>query len=184
MFRYATIFAMVFSVALAACGGGFRPGAAFQPNEGRFFDDGVDMLRDPSQLGGQWSVGYGSEFDARVNLADLVAEVEVVSLQTNRDLEGVEARRITVTVVRELYGEAPSRSLALQSMPEALGYPLIQRHEGQLSGRFVAFIRFFDGGSGALAHHFHLSPASPKVLEATRSKVASRIEEEKNSQGR
>ena len=129
-------------------------------------------------------MGYGNEFDARVSLADLVAEVEVISLQTNSDLDGLEAKRIVVSVVRELFGLAPARNLALLSRPEALGYTLIQRHEGQLSGKFVAFIRFFEGEGGALEHHFHLSPASKQVLEATRTKVSARVDEERNNQGR
>lgn len=184
--RHTTHYAIaaVFTASLAACGGGFRPGAAFQPNEARFFDDGIDIMRDPSKLGGQWSVSYGREFDARVSLSDLVAVVEVVSVQTNRDIDGLEAKRITVAVVEEIFGMSPARNLLLRSLPEALGYTLIERHEGQLSGRFVAFIRFFEGEDGALAKHFHLSPASKPVLEATRARVAARMAEESSSKER
>jgi hypothetical protein len=172
--------ALVAAVALpvAACGGGFQFGAPFEDREIKFFDDGVDLIKDPARLGGQWAVGYGDELDGRVSLADLVARVEVVSVQTDRDLDGKEAKRVTVSVVEEIYGSSPARNLFLQSLPETLGYELIQRHETELTGMFVAFVRLFEGPDGKLAKHFHLSPASPKVLERVRVKLKARKKEE------
>ncbi len=161
-----------------ACGGGFLFGAAFQPDEAEFFDDGVDLMDDPGKLAGQWAVSYGDRFDARVSLADLVARVEVVSVHTNRDIDGVEAKRITVAVVEQIYGLSPAKNLLLESLPDTLGYPLIQRHEAEISGKFVAFVRLFEGEGGALAKHFHLSPASPQVLESVRVKIADRKKKE------
>ncbi len=168
-------------IALAGCGGGFALGEPWEPGEARFFDNGVDLMKQPSKLSGQWAYDQQQELDGRVTLADLIAVVEIGSVQTTTDLEGREAKRIEVDIVDRLYGEAPSDTLSLESGRESIGYPLLLRHERHLSGEFIAFLRFFEGEEGQRAQRFHLSPASPEVRKLVREKVAERIESEQTA---
>jgi hypothetical protein len=168
------VLAAVLGSLAGACGGGFTPGAAFRPDEAVFFDDGVDLLRELPPPGSQLSLSYSEQFDARVSLADLVARVEIVTVQTTKDLDGRMGKRIIVNVVEEIYGLSPARNLILRSSPDSIGYTLIERHEAELTGRFVAFLRFFDEEDGALGRRFHLSPDSRQVLEHVHAKIGAR----------
>jgi hypothetical protein len=160
------------------CGGGFQVGSDWNPNEARFFDDGVDLIKQPSKLGGDWAYNHEEELDARVNLGDLVAEVELLSLQTASDIEGQEAKRIETLIVEKLFGSTPEESVYLLSSKDSLGYPLILRHERHLTGRFLVFIRWFHTDDGSLGHHFHLSPASPEMRKKVQKMIDTRIREE------
>lgn len=163
---------------LAGCGTTFRAGSPWDPNEGRFFDDGIDLIAEPSKLSGEWAYRHEEELDARVSLADLIAVVEVGTVQTTEDLDGSEAKRIDTAVTDVLYGATPTSAIALRSSESSLGYPLILRHERHLAGTQLAFLRWFDDGNGGLGHHFHLAPASPEILKAVRKRIARRQTEE------
>ncbi|MFO8070986.1 MAG: hypothetical protein R6V85_03840 [Polyangia bacterium] len=171
-------------VAVAGCGGGFALGEPWEPGEARFFDDGVDLMKQPSKLSGQWAYDQQQELDGRVTLADLIAVVEIGSVQTTTDLEGREAKRIEIEIVEKLYGEKPSDTLSLESNRESVGYPLVLRHERHLRGEFIAFLRFFEGEDGQRAQRFHLSPASAEMRKLVREKVEERIEAEQTAANR
>jgi len=171
--------AVVVAAALAGCGGGFKVGKSWDPGESRLFDDGIDVVENMSSLSGKWEFDMKNELDARVNLADTVAIVEVTAVQTNEDLDGIESRKLNSRVIKVLYGETPGDEVGLHSTQESLGYSLITRHEARLVDTHIAFIRWFDGEDGKLANHFHLSPASPQLVKAVKEMIETREEEEK-----
>jgi hypothetical protein len=160
------------------CGAGFKVGSPWNPNESRFFDDGIDLIKQPSKLGGEWAYNHEEELDARVNLGDLTALVTVLTVQTTTDLEGQEAKRIEAQVTEVFYGTTPTETIFLESTKDSLGYPLIIRHERHLTGEFLAFIRWFDNEDGSLGHHFHLSPASTEMRKKVQDMIDKRKEEE------
>jgi len=160
------------------CGGGFKVGSPWNPNEARFFDDGIDLIKQPSKLGGEWAYNHDEELDARVNLGDLTAVVQVLTVQTTTDLDGKEAKRIEAQFTDVWYGETPTPKVFLQSSKDSLGYPLILRHERHLTGEFLIFIRWFDREDGTLGHHFHLSPASTEMRKKVQHMIEKRREEE------
>ena len=123
--------------------------------------------------------GVEEELDARANLADMIAVVTVMSVQTNEDIDGKESKKIDITVGDILYGASPSSEFALRSTKDSLGYSLILRHEDSLQGKHIVFVRWFDAEDGSLGHHFHLSPASEKLLGSVRRMAELREEEEK-----
>lgn len=170
---------LVVACSLAAgCGGGFKVGSPWNPNEARFFDDGIDLIKQPSKLGGEWAYNHEEELDARVNLGDLVALVTLLTVQTTTDIDGAEAKRIEAQITESWYGSAPTEKVFLQSSKDSLGYPLILRHERHLTGEFLVFIRWFDEEDGTLGHHFHLSPASTEMRKKVQDMVDNRKEEE------
>ncbi len=167
------------SLLAVGCGGAvFQTGEPWDPKETPFFDDGIDMVEDLSALSGKWGYTAENEFEGRVQLADLIAEVDVMAVQTTSGLNGESAKRIEVKVARVIYGEAPSENFHLVSKKEAPGHELILRYERHLTGRFFVFVRWFQDDNGAPGHHFHLSPASDKLTPEVERRIALRKREE------
>ena len=156
----------------------FRTGNNWQAGEERFFDDGVDLIKDPSKISGEWAYRYENELDGRVQLADMVAEIDIFSIQTTRNVDNVEAKRIEVSIENILLGDAPEKSVVLESTRLSPGHELLLRYESHLSGRFLLFIRWFANENGTLSHHFHLSPASDRVKSEVLKRINTRQKEE------
>ena len=177
--RRCLLFAIAAAVAAAGCGGEFKVGRPWDAAaEASVFDDGIDLVDDPAKLSDQWAFRARDDMRARASLADLVAVVTVSSVQTAKDVDGAEVRRIDARIDDILYGRAPDKTLALLSPASSLGHALIVRHEGRITGSFVVFLRWFDLPDGATGHHFHLSPSSPAVITTVREVVAARVQQE------
>lgn len=170
---------LVTGLVLCGCAGGFRAGQPWDPNEEPFFDDGIDLVEDPSSISGTWAYEHEKNLDARIQLADLIAEVEIMSVQTISDMDEETARRIDVTVENLLYGKSPDRQkVSLFSSRESRGYELILRYERRLTGRFILFVRWFVDDKNNVVNHFHLSPASSQMKADVDKKVTFRQREE------
>ncbi|MCP4606679.1 MAG: hypothetical protein GY847_40255 [Proteobacteria bacterium] len=182
MIRALTAFFLFFGLILAfgCVSTGFRVGSSWDPKEARFFDDGVDMVKDLSSLSGKWGYEQENDLDGRVQLADLVAEVEILSVQTLSDIDGyVEtAKRIEVAIVKKMYGNAPSNKFSLVSAKEAPGHEFLLRYERHLNGNFLLFVRWYEDEEGSPSHHFHFSPASDKMKPEVEKRVSRRMTEE------
>jgi hypothetical protein len=180
------LIAVLFScVAIAGCDKyGFKVGKPWNPEDTPFFDDGVDVVDDFANLSGKWRQEHERYFDARAQLADLIAEIEIVSVQTSSDLESDTTKRIKVRIVEILYGKAPSDTISLVSRTQAPGYELVLRHEGQLTGRFFLFVRWFDEKNSQPGNHFHLSPSSEGIRSELANRLAFRIDAEKSLKDR
>src|SRR5690349_7765110 len=76
---------------LTACGGAQEPVAVvtspFTSEHAAVFEDGLDLVRDPRVLEGQWLSSWEDEIDRRVTLSDVVALVTVRTLRTDVDLD-------------------------------------------------------------------------------------------------
>lgn len=175
------VLAMLFTP--AGCGGAaFKTGAPWDPNEAPLFDDGVDVVEDLASLSGKWAYDHERDFDGRVQLADLVAKVDVVSVQTTSDLDGETGKRIDIRIKDIVYGSSPGLEITLESPKDNPGHQLIVRYESRLQGSFYLFIRWFPKEDGSLGHHFHLSPDSMEMEAEIKRRVdARRREEEKET---
>lgn len=157
----------------------FKAGNPWQPGEARFFDDGVDMIRDTSTLSGRWAYEQEDLLRGRVQLSDLIARVEIRAIQTNFEIGLDPTRRIQVAVVEPFYGKSPSPEISLASSPDSPGFGLLERHEKRLEGEFILFIRWFsDPDDTQLKHHFHLSPASQEMVSLVKRRIHERSSEE------
>lgn len=169
----------------SGCGGGFAVGRQWDAEtEATVFDDGIDLIDDTAKLSGEWAFRAEQDLDSRSNLADLVAVVNITSVQTTKDIDGKEGRRLDTRIVKILYGAAPDTLLVLVASSSSLGYSLITRHEGRLTGEYVVFLRWFEQEDGSLGHHFHFSPSSPGVMATVRKHVEGRVAEEKTAEER
>jgi RNA 3'-terminal phosphate cyclase len=156
-------------------------GAPWDSREAPFFDDGVDIIKDPMSLSGEWAFRQRNWLEGRIQLSDSIAVVEIRSVQTASDAEGRQIKRIEVAVIEQLYGKNPNHAVSLESSENEPGYQLILRHERYLTGRFILFARWFgEKGSipDAVGNHFHLSPASEVMLAEVTTRIQSRVKEE------
>lgn len=170
---------LIILVIAAGCGGAaFKAGKPWDPEEATFFDDGVDVVEDLTALSGKWAYDLEKDLDGRVQLADLVAKVEVVSVQTASDLDGETGKRVEVRIKDIVYGASPSLEIFLESPKEDPGHQLILRYENRLKGSFFLFVRWFVDGDGSLGHHFHLSPDSMQMESEIKKRVDARQREE------
>jgi hypothetical protein len=180
--RWSRAIAILALAAASGCGGSFAVGRPWDAAaEATVFDDGIDVVDDTTKLSGEWAFRAREDLDARSNLADMFAVVDITSVQTTKDIDGKEGRRIDARVDRILYGTAPDRVLVLEAAAASLGYSLITRHEGRLTGEYIVFLRWFELEDGTTGHHFHFSPSSPGVLEMVRKYVEARVAQEKAS---
>jgi len=162
-------------------------GAPWDSKEAPFFDDGVDIIRDPMSLSGEWAFRQRNWLDGRVQLADSIAVVEISSVQTASDAEGRHSKRIEVAVIEQLYGKNPNHRVSLESTENEPGYQLILRHERYLTGRFILFARWFSKAGStpdAVGNHFHLSPASEVMLAEVTARLEHRVKEEEKDDAR
>jgi hypothetical protein len=167
--------ALLAAGASTGCGGAsFQTGAPWDPKESRFFDDGVDVIDDMKKIDGEFAYRQEDELTGRTNLADLIAEVEISSMQTTRDVDGGEQKRMDVRILTTLYGASPAETIAFVSGAQSPGHGMILRYEDRLSGRFLAFVRWFEDDRGKIAHHFHLSPASEKMMADVKARIEKR----------
>ena len=112
----------VASVAAVGCGGGFAVGRPWDAaTEATVFDDGIDVVDDPAKLSGEWAFRERENLNARSNLADFVAVVSITSIQTMKDVDGTEARRIDTRVMNIIYGTTPGKTLVLKSSSTPAG---------------------------------------------------------------
>jgi hypothetical protein len=160
---------------------GFQAGEPFSPGEARFFDDGLDLIEDLSVLSGEWAFQAEDELIGRVQLADLVAEVDILAVQLSTDIDGKESRRIDIQVEKILLGAAPGKTISLMASEASKGFITILRNEQRLSGRKLAFVRFYNDEAGVLRSRFHLSPASQALRASVQRRVEQRLREEESA---
>jgi hypothetical protein len=152
---------------LAACGASVpavRVTSPTTPAELRVFDHGVDLVDDPEILAGQWRESWGEELQTRVGGSDVIELVRVNSAQATRIPDRGASYRLDIEPDRALFGEAVDVDL-LSTEGEG-GYVSVDRNQTRLlSTDFVLFIKWYQAEDGTIAAHWHLSPATPAVVQ-------------------
>ena len=165
---------------IACSGTALKLGTSWNPNEEKFFDNGIDILDTTSNAFSQWGFQQKTTLEGRVQLSDYIAVVKIRSIKTTNNTDGGEAKHIGVTISDELYGSHPEKQLSLKSNQSFPGYVLVQRYEKRLKGEFILFSRWFSETVNGpdpqgLGYRFHLSLASPAMLEAVKKKITTRM---------
>jgi hypothetical protein len=147
--------------------------APLTSDEARLFEHGIDFVGRVSGLEGRWRHDYERDLAQRVASSDVIAIVMVRRSRTDRDPEQRITHRLYGDVERTLRGSLPGPELELLARQGERGFMSIDDNLGRLhDGRFVAYVKWYETESGALAGHFHLSPASDDVIQETESKLA------------
>lgn len=177
MFRTPTTVAFVLSLALGAnaCSSA-RPQIQARPftaNLHRVFDDAVDYVTDVEGLGGRVASDWQNQIDALSRESDVIgtARIETVVLEQNPD--GSRAYRLTAVLSDLLRGEAPEgNQVSFRVAQGTTGFNTVVGRETRLqSGRYMAFVRWYNDSSGAVRAHFHLSPLSDALVARVRRNV-------------
>lgn len=157
---------------------GPTPSSPFELADASLFDDGIDFMADPAGLSGSWLSTFESDLSGRVARADVIAEIRVEALGTERDPEG----KMTHVLAGESVpsGDPIKGRLAdvvtLTSSPGSPGFFTIERAKSRLlKERFFVFVKWQEKDEGVVVARFHLSPAS----EALRKRLVRQVHGER-----
>ncbi len=182
---------------VAACGGaqGPRVSSPFTESDAEVFDDAVDRLSTPADLPEGFRERWQRRLCRRSARSDVVAVVTIPSVRADTNPDRRSRYRIVARVERQLHGEAIDE-LVLPVREDDPGYETVHgRDDALLEGTYVAYVKWYhrrdDGdavgfdariedGEGddeddlPVDAHWHLSPASEQVLEATERALEAR----------
>jgi hypothetical protein len=168
------------SVSLSGCGGstaaagGPRPSSAFEDNDAKLFDDGVDFVADPTALADRWADDWNLEMNQRIERSDVIALVSVSTLRADVDPQQHTTYRLVAQPSETLKGKAPSE-LTLLSPEGTVGFSSVDRDKQRvLEDQFVVFIKWYERPEGQVDAHFHMSVAAEKILAHVRGRLESR----------
>lgn len=177
--RNATIFAALLAL-VPSCGGPqetiARVTSPFTPDLAPIFENGIDLVRDPRVLEGQWLETWEDDLDRRVGHADVIALVTVQTLRTDVDLEQRRTYRLIAKVDRALMGEGVGTDITLIVREGEDGFGTVETNERRLlDTQYIAFVKWArDESDGAIRARWHLSPASDAIATRVRSAIAAR----------
>jgi hypothetical protein len=157
----------------SACGGSgasvVKPGE-FNAQHALLFDDGVDLIEDPSGLSGRWRDDWESELGQRLELADVVASGTVSTVREEIDPEGHASYHVLFRVHKAFKGKPRGSEIILGSHEGASGFASIEQHREHMVDRnMIVFVRYAAGTDtslSAVTPHFHMMPPSDAVARA------------------
>lgn len=164
---------------IAACGGPQETVAVvsspFTSEHEAIFEDGIDLVRDPRVLEGQWLSSWEDELARRVGFADVVALVTIQTLRTDLDLERRRTYRLITHVDRVYLGERVGEEIVLTVREGEGGFGTVETNEGQLLDRqYIVFLKWAEDAEGVVRARWHLSPATDQVATRVRSALQQR----------
>ncbi len=164
------------ALGLLGCGAALPPARVTSPTtpeELRVFEHGVDLVDDPEILAGQWRESWGAELQQRVGAADVIELVRVNSAQATRIPDQGASYRLDIEPSRALLGE--ETDVDLLTVETDGGYVSIDRNQTRLlSTDFVLYVKWYRTDDGTTAAHWHLSPATPAVVQRTQFLIGRR----------
>jgi hypothetical protein len=178
--RRSVLLVLAFIASIPSCGGPqetlARVTSPFTPELEPIYENGIDLVRDPRILEGQWLETWESEIDQRVANADVVALVTVPTLRTDVDLEQRRTFRLVAHVDRVLFGEGVGQEITFVVREGQPGFDSVETNERSLLNvQYLAFVKWAaDESDGAVRARWHLSPASDTVADRVRAALAAR----------
>ena len=157
---------------LIGCGGTqkVQVHSEFTDEDTLLFDDAVDLVEDPSTIQGGWGDVQGGLLQRRVDRSDFIAVMRVSTFHTDTDLDRRQSYRLQAQIKKRLFGRGP-KEIALRVREGNAGFHSVRVAEDRLLGDpFVVYVKWYlDENMVEPKPHWHLSPATPAVLDRTRS---------------
>lgn len=157
---------------VSACGGATGPQVTspMSARDTEIFDDAVDYVATPADLGSSWAPAAAAELNDRVVASDIVATVLVRAVRSDVDNTSHRTRRIALDVealhVGSFHGPL---NLAVSELEP--GFDTVDNHESQLlEHRFVVFLKWARD-DGHVVPRWHLAPASDPILADVRRAI-------------
>lgn len=165
----ATVLGLGIMASLSACGSSrtqIQRDTRFTEEHAKVFEDGVDFVTDPEQLGGRWRKEWSREIDKRVRFSDAIARVTIHTLRTDISPKGGSTYRLIAEVDKTFVGSLPEDEIMLTVSEGARGYPTIEGNDDRiLQESYFVFIKWYENEDGKVAPHWHLSPTNEPVAE-------------------
>jgi len=166
------------AVSLGACGGATpvaRVTTPFTAEHAAVFDDGADFVARPDRLDGDWREDWDRDIQKRVTFSDIICVVTVHTLRTDTDLDRNTTYRLVAHVDRAIYGEPPEEEFSLVVREGQGGFASVDGNDRRILNKsFVAYLKWYSAESGQILAHWHLSPASQPIIDATNRLVSRR----------
>lgn len=181
--------AILACASIAGCGAGSaqsgpEPTTPFTDAHAAVFEDGLDMVTDPSVLEGSWLDSWSQDVDARVTMADVVALVTIRTLRTDLDLERTETYRLVAHVDEVYLGEDVGEELVLSVREGEGGFGTVRNNERRiLDSQFLVFVKWARE-EGRVRARWHLSPAAEPVARYVHRLLYRRRRVRPGNQGR
>lgn len=150
--------------------------APFTAENARFFDDAVDYIENPEDLGGRLASDWRAQIDHLSRESDFIVPVRVETVS-----EGTEANSsssFTLTAVGT--GEAlkgrigGDRRVSLRVTEGSVGFQTVRNNIARVQSReYLLFARNHTDAEGAVRPRWHLSPHTPRLVERVRDTVGS-----------
>jgi hypothetical protein len=165
--RVLGLLAAALVLAVAGCGGSNAgspsPETPLNAQQVALFEDGVDMLEDPSALQDSWRSDWERETRERIAQSDAIALGDVTTVRTQEDPGQAVSYYVVISVKKTLLGEPVGSELVLTARESAAGYGnLADQRERLLRMSVIAFLKYAKEGS-AVVTHFHLVIPSERV---------------------
>ncbi|MFG0241330.1 MAG: hypothetical protein ACF8R9_00955 [Phycisphaerales bacterium JB054] len=166
-------------VLMAACAGAQQTVAVvsspFTIEHEAVFENGIDLVRDPRILEGQWLETWEEQLEQRIAMADVVALVTVRTLRTDVDLQRRHTYRLITDVDRVYVGERVGDELTLIVREGESGFGTVRTNERHLlDNQYLVFLKWAEDEDGRVRARWHLSPASEQVALRLRAQLRER----------
>jgi hypothetical protein len=164
---------MLVGCAAGGASGAMHPTSPFLESDGPLFEDGVDLVGDPSSLSGKWADDYGSELRDRVNRSDLIALLTVNTLRSDVS-PSQHTTHWLVAQVGDVFKGKYQGELSLASADDALGFDSVDRERGNILRKpLVVFAKWTkDPETGAIRPRWHLAAGTRDVVDAVRLQIS------------
>lgn len=171
-------------LALAVAGPGLAGGCAaaapqvrvsgeFTPALARVFDDSVDYVENVDGLGGRVAAEFTRQINGLTRNADLIGEARVETVIQGQDQDGSRNYRMTAVITRSIRGALPEENrVQLRVSEGSVGFHTVAGKEERIgAGRFLLFVRWYEGSGGAIQAHWHLTPHSDVMVNRVRTTI-------------
>lgn len=127
----------------------------------------MDFVADVGALDARFVREWGQQIDGLAQHSDVVAEVRVEGVSHSNDQDGTDRMGMTLAVSRVFHGACAAEDrLTVSTRRGGSGYRTLGANTTRLqTGRFVAFVRYYQGELGRTRAHWHLSAWSQPLAE-------------------
>ncbi len=166
--------ALLLVASCLACGGADRPtGTIFTAREIELFGNGADYVQSPEELGGQWKAQWEKDQSERVELADAVAIVNIISVSDDETAGEDPYIRLVLNVRSKMFGTV-DEELSLRVRRTDPGFPSIHgKSRSLLAQPFILALRWqkLNEDSDEVVPRWYLTPATEPVVEFVQDRI-------------
>jgi len=173
-----SVHALALALLLGACSsttqGTARPTLPFPAELARYFDDSVDYIENPEELGGRLASDWRTQIDSLARESEVIAPVRVETVSEGTEVNSAAAYTLTAAATgAAVKGELPrDRRMSLRVSEGATGFQTVRNNITRIQSReYLLFARYYTDEDGAQRVHWHLSPNTPRLLQRVRDAI-------------